>query len=207
MIIEGSASFPGVSGMLVGVPAVSVANASSIGIDLNPDFGTGASPRKSPILGQGGEDLVVVCRVIQAFAAGAGTPIAQFHLAVSNATPGGFLLQGSPDYIMVGSSPGSQQLVSAIFYMGFVAAQLPLNATVFIRLNPYSLALGRNTAGTAIQPRNLRSFGVVMSIVNYATAGNPFFSAGAIQCFAAKAGDVFSSPQDFTYPSAVVNVG
>jgi hypothetical protein len=207
MIIDGSQSFPGVAGFLVAVPAAGTPNSSSIAVDLNPDFGTGASARKSPVFEQSGEDLVVVCEVILPFTVAAGTPVAQFHLAVSNATPGGLLLQAPAEFAVIGSNVGSHQLVGGRLMLGFVAAQLTLKNKFLIRANPWTAPMGRTLAGATLKRRDLRSFGVVMVVPNYDQGGaTTAFSAGAIQCYVAKAGDVFANPSDFIYPAAQVHV-
>ena len=186
-------------------PPPTVSHISSTGYDLNPDFGNGPAARKSPLLGPGGEDVLLRIDVLTNFAAAAGAPICQFHAIISD-TIGPALILGN--FIHVGSNVGPNNALAAPpnprNHPGYLAADLVAGDQLFIRFNPWTEAMGRRLAPT--QGFDLRYLRLAMLNPN-AEDGTTGFSAGAVQAAFVAASDISSTPQDFIYPAGRVMVG
>ena len=201
-------------------PAETFYISSTFGIDLNPDYGEGADPRRSPLPGMG-EDWMVRVDVTGAFTEGAGAPMAQFHLVLSN-LGAGVEVHGGTSVISIGCQAPAQRLITVgedppasnfKAYQGIRAADLTEGTHFFIRPNPWTASMGRNAAGSVVVGKELRYLGVAIMVPNYYISGalnvgtTQYFDGGAITARLVKSGDVMQNPEDFMFPSAVKHSG
>lgn len=181
----------------------------SLGYDLNPDFGAGATGtglvarsghplRKSPFTGLG-ENVMVHVRVRTPFVANAGFPLVQFHAVLSTNQ----VVTTTDTFIFVGSSLGPYNIIATRQHQGYLASDLPADAQFFIRLNPLTARMNRKTTGAAFDPRDFRYLGLVMQFPNWDVGGGTYFSAGAVDGLLVRSGDVSQDASDFIMPSAV----
>jgi len=204
--------------LLAAVPAEGFYISSSFGIDLNPDFGEGANPRKSPLSGMG-DDWMVRVDVASAFTQGDGTPMAQFHLLASSAGAGVAVHSGS-NVISIGVQAPAQRLLAVpetpptqLAVNGIRAGDLPAGAHFFIRPNPWTKHMGKNVSGAAVDVQALRYLGVGIVVPNYyipgalAVGNTQYFDGGIISAHIVKTADVMQDPVNFTFPSAVLHKG
>jgi len=191
--------------LVASAPASGVFEASTFGIDLNPDFGTGASARQSPIPGAGGEEIMFRVSVTTAFAVGAGEPGAQFHAVLSDLGDGVAVHTGA-SVISIGVQSARVFLNTADVWSGYQAADLPVNTHFFIRFNPWTSGMGRNFADAVVIGKNLRYLGVAITVPNY-DGGTHAFSAGSISAVLVKSSDVLQNPEDFAFPAGMVVTG
>ncbi len=181
----------------------------SIGLDLNPDFGNGHSPRKAGMPGAGA-DFAIKCRVSQAFAVGNGAPILQVYAVLSTAgDPGipGLVISGN--YVAVGCQCAPMQLDGSNLVPGFIATELTLNTEFYIKCNPWTFSMARGIPGS-LDGEERRFLGLILNTINH-TAGANEFSAGIINGNIVLASDlsqqaaVGSGRGPIHFPSGVVN--
>jgi hypothetical protein len=191
----------------------------SFGVDLNPDFGLGDQPqsgptsptellRKSPILGMEG-DILIRVDVTEDFVAVVGTPAddpaLQFH-AVLSATQSTSVIFTGTDFVCIGSNVGpfNIEAVDGRTLNGYLAADLTVGKSFFIRLNPWVEGMGRGLTLDPHDARDLRYLGLVTLVTTGAGDGaNSYFSDGQVIGRIVQQGDIAHDPEDFIYPSAV----
>lgn len=177
----------------------------TFGWDLNADYGQGQSPRKAPLIGQG-EEFLFHLRVTTQFVIGSGTPVLQIHAALSNTgAPGASFMETGADLLFIGEVAPSIHTAGGRTHSGLVAAQLTLGTDYFMRVNPWTAAMGRNAAGSTVIGKDLRYLGIVLSNPRYDLGD--FFSAGQIFGKLIKSSANEMNPTDFLYPPGTVMVG
>lgn len=195
--------------------------AGSNGVDLNPDHGLGEQPpsgpgrppallRKAQMPGQTGE-LMIRVDVTTDFVEVVGTPADQptmaFHAAMSSTA--GSITLASNEFVIIGSNvgPPELELVGGRTAFGYLASDLTVGTSIFIRLDPWSAVMGRGVGGSSLPAEDLRFIGLVQQVTTAAGGTESYFSAGQVIGRFVLQSDVGFDPTDFIYPSAVEIVG
>lgn len=189
----------------VGCLAPTTAFSSSPGYDLNPDFGTGQSARKSPLFSQGGEELLMRVTLTTAFTVALGTPVAQFHMVLSDTAAA---VATQPNFCIIGSNLGPLNIIGARRHAGYIAADLTIGRHIFIRANPWTAIMGRSHEAVPVTlvGKDLRYVGLMITNP-HSDVGPSAFGTNVCTWNFVKIGDVMENPEDFIYPAATVHVG
>lgn len=196
MIFEGhkfTATAPGAQVSHTVTPAADL-------LDLNPDYGKGINARRAPWVGWG-EDIMMRVDITTNFVATAGdVPLVQFHVVVGAATS-----LVAP--VIIGSNVGTLSLAATgppvDLRPGYLVTDLVVGNHFFIRFNPFTEPMSRNSVGGAINAQTLRYMGLMLVNPMQIFAGDPGFTAGAVEGYLVKSSEVVDRPRDAIYPSGV----
>lgn len=170
---------------------------ASFGLDLNPDYGVGAQPRRSPLPGMG-QELLFRVDINSAFT-GTGDPVAQFHIALSTSGEGVAISAGT--MIIIGSNIGPTYFDLTKFWNGFRASQLTAGTHFFIRTNPWTANMGRDAVDAVVEGKTLRYLGLLITMPNYLAVAGPSWTGGLATAHLVTQGDIMQNPKDFAYPT------